>query len=65
MKVGQRTYSRAFGWGEIESITDEYYEVKYDKIIVQYPHKDISKWVALVCLVLMGLFFSAIVYLAV
>lgn len=65
MKVGQKTYNRGLGKGTITKITDEYYEVKYDKIIVQYPHKDISKWLALVCLVLMGLFFSAIVYLAV
>ena len=65
MKVGQRTYSRAFGWGEIESITDEYYEVKYDKIIIQYPHKDISYLIVALCLVVTGLFFATIVYLAV
>lgn len=65
MKVGQRTYNRGLGKGTITKITDEYYEVKYDKIIVQYPHKDISYLIVSLCLFVTGLFFATIVYLAV
>ena len=65
MKVGQKTYNRGLGKGTITKITDEFYEVTYDKIKVEYPHKDISYLIVALCLVVTGLFFATIVYLSV
>lgn len=62
MKIGQKHKSKAYGWGVVTDVTDEYTEITYYSRIVRYPSKTSTKTIETICWIISIVVISTLIY---